>query len=55
MKQQAGDTSTRYRVGIAATGSTVAFTFLNPVKGLDLTSDEWNEVAVRAVQRATQV
>ena len=55
VKQQAGDTSARYRVGIAATGSTVAFTFLNPVKGLDLTSDEWNEVAVRAVQRATQV
>jgi hypothetical protein len=54
VRQKAGDTTTRYRVGIASVGTKVVFTFLNPVKGLDLTTDQWNLVAVRAAQRATQ-
>ncbi len=54
VEQKAGDTTTRYRVGIAATGDQAVFTFLNPTDGLDLSQDQWNEVAVRAVQRATQ-
>lgn len=55
VSQKAGDTTARYRVGIAAAGDQVAFTFLNPVGGLDMTTDQWNQVAVRAVQRATQI
>lgn len=54
VEQKTGDSTTRFRVGIAASGSTVAFTFLNPENGKDLTADQWNGVAVRAVQRATQ-
>ena len=52
--QKAGSTTTRFRVGIASSGDKVAFVFLNPQKGLDVTAADWNTVAVRAVQRATQ-
>ncbi|GAA3572054.1 hypothetical protein GCM10022197_30910 [Microlunatus spumicola] len=54
VEQKAGSTTTRFRVGIAASGDKVAFVFLNPQKGLDVDGDDWNTVAVRAVQRATQ-
>lgn len=54
VQQKAGSTTTRFRVGIASSGDTVAFVFLNPQKGLDVSGDDWNTVAVRAVQRATQ-
>ena len=54
VEQKAGSTTTRFRVGIAASGDKVAFVFLNPQKGLDVDADDWNVVAVRAVQRATQ-
>ena len=46
----------RYRVGIVSSGSKVAYTFLNPLDGgYDLTDAEWDDVAVRAGQRMTQV
>jgi hypothetical protein len=54
VEQKAGSTTTRFRVGIASSGDKVAFVFLNPQKGLDVDGDDWNTVAVRAVQRATQ-
>ncbi|GAB2588076.1 hypothetical protein [Microlunatus antarcticus] len=54
VEQKAGGTTTRFRVGIASSGDKVAFVFLNPQKGLDVDGDDWNTVAVRAVQRATQ-
>ncbi len=54
VEQKAGSTTTRFRVGIASSGTKVAFVFLNPQKGLDVDDGDWNTVAVRAVQRATQ-
>ncbi|MGI3784168.1 MAG: hypothetical protein ACRYG2_25695 [Janthinobacterium lividum] len=54
VEQKAGSTTTTFRVGIASSGDKVAFVFLNPQKGLDVDGDDWNVVAVRAVQRATQ-
>jgi hypothetical protein len=54
VEQKAGSTVTRFRVGIASSGDKVAFVFLNPQKGLDVDGDDWNTVAVRAAQRATQ-
>ena len=54
VEQKAGSTTTRFRVGIASSGDKVAFVFLNPQKGFDVAADDWNTVAVRAVQRATQ-
>ncbi len=54
VEQKAGSTTTTFRVGIASSGDKVAFVFLNPQKGLDVDRDDWNVVAVRAVQRATQ-
>lgn len=54
VEQKAGSTTTRFRVGIASSGTKVAFVFLNPQKGLDVASGDWNTVAVRAVQRMTQ-
>jgi hypothetical protein len=54
VEQKAGSTVTRFRVGIASSGDKVTFVFLNPQKGLDVDGDDWNVVAVRAVQRATQ-
>ena len=53
-RAEGGSTMTRFRVGIASSGDKVAFVFLNPQKGLDVTAADWNTVAVRAVQRATQ-
>jgi hypothetical protein len=54
VEQKAGSTVTRFRVGIASSGDKVAFVFLNPQKGLDVDSNDWNTVAVRAAQRAGQ-
>ncbi len=54
VEQKAGSTTTRFRVGIASSGTKVAFVFLNPQKGLDIGAQEWNTVAVRGVQRLTQ-
>lgn len=47
--------TTKYRVGIVTAGTKVVFLFLNPQDTLDLTSDQFDSVAVRAGQRTTQV
>ena len=54
VEQKAGSTTTRFRVGIASSGTKVAFVFLNPQRGLDVDGGAWNAVAIRAVQRQTQ-
>jgi hypothetical protein len=55
VSQKSGKTTTTYRVGVVAVGTTVIFTFLNPQRGLDLTEEQFDTVTVRAGQRATQV
>jgi hypothetical protein len=45
----------KYRVGIVAAGPKVIYTFLNPKGDYDITGDQWDTVAVRAGERATQV
>ncbi|MGI3786601.1 MAG: hypothetical protein ACRYG2_38135, partial [Janthinobacterium lividum] len=55
VEQKAGSTVTRFRVGIASSGDKVVFVFVNPQRGLDVDASDWNVVAVRAVQRATQL
>ena len=45
----------KYRVGIVATGSKVIYTFLNPKGEFDFTNEQWDAVALRAGERATQV
>jgi hypothetical protein len=47
---------TKFRVGIVSAGPKVVYTFLNPQQGgYDFTSRQWDTVAVRAGERATQV
>ncbi|MFT4166449.1 MAG: hypothetical protein QM650_14520 [Microlunatus sp.] len=54
--QKSSDSATtKYRVGIVTAGTKVVFLFLNPQDTLDLTSDQFDTVAVRAGQRTTQV
>ncbi len=55
VSQKATNGTARYRVGVAAVGRKVVFTFLNPQSGLDLTDDQFDGVTVRAAERATQV
>ena len=45
----------RYRVGVVSVGAKTVFTFLNPQPKLDLSDDQWDTVAVRAAQRASQL
>ena len=45
----------KYRVGIVSAGPKVIYTFLNPRDDYDFTDDQWDTVAVRAGERATQV
>lgn len=45
----------KYRVGIVAAGRKVAYTFLNPQDGLDVTDAQWRTVALRAGERTTQI
>ena len=45
----------KYRVGMVSAGSQVIYTFLNPRAEYDFTNHQWNTVAVRAGERATQV
>jgi hypothetical protein len=44
----------KYRVGIVAAGPKVIYTFLNPKSAYDVTGNQWDTVAVRAGERATQ-
>jgi hypothetical protein len=55
VSQRSTQGTARYRVGIVAAGPKVVYTFLNPRGDYDFTSDQWNTVAVRAGERATQV
>jgi hypothetical protein len=46
---------TEFRVGIVSAGPKVIYTFLNPQGDYDFTGRQWDTVAVRAGERATQV
>ena len=46
---------TKFRVGIVSAGPKVIYTFLNPQGDYDFSGAQWNTVAVRAGERATQV
>jgi hypothetical protein len=46
---------TKFRVGIVSAGPKVIYTFLNPQGDYDFNNGQWNTVAVRAGERATQV
>jgi hypothetical protein len=53
--QKSTDGWVKYRVGIVSAGSKVIYTFLNPSAEYDFRNHQWNTVAVRAGERATQV
>lgn len=53
--QKGTDGSSKFRVGIVRAGTQVAYTFANPQGDFDFTDDQWNAIAVRAGQRATQI
>lgn len=53
--QKSTQGTAKYRVGIVAAGSKVAYTFLNPRGDYDLSDRRWNTVAVRAGERVSQV
>ena len=55
VSQKTTEGTAKYRVGIVSAGAKTVFTFLNPQQELDLSDTEWNRVAVRAAERATQV
>jgi hypothetical protein len=55
VSQKTTDGTAKYRVGIVAAGSKVIYTFVNPKGDYDVTSDQWDTLAVRAGERATQV
>lgn len=55
VSQESTDGTAEYRVGIVSTGSKVLALFLNVQKNLDVTDAEWDAVAVRAGERASQV
>jgi hypothetical protein len=54
VQQKAGNATSSFRVGIAAAGPKVVFTFLNPQDKLDLSAAQFADVTGRAGQRATQ-
>ena len=55
VNQKSTQGTAKYRVGIVAAGSKVAYTFLNPRGDYDFSNHQWNTVAMRAGERATQV
>jgi hypothetical protein len=55
VRQKSTQGTVRYRVGIVSAGPKVIYTFLNPRGDYDFTNDQWDTVAVRAGERATQV
>jgi hypothetical protein len=55
VSQKSTDGVAKYRVGIVAAGPKVIYTFLNPKRDYDFTGPQWETVAVRAGERATQV
>ena len=52
--QKSTDGTAKYRVGIVSAGPKVIYTFLNPKSDYDVTGNQWDTVAVRAGERATQ-
>jgi hypothetical protein len=55
VSQKSTQGTAKYRVGIVSAGPKVIYTFLNPRGGYDFTNHQWDTVAVRGGQRATQV
>ena len=55
VEQKGTNGSDKFRVGIVQAGTKVAYTFANPKGDFDFTDSQWNTIAVRAGERATQV
>jgi hypothetical protein len=55
VRQKSTTGTATYRVGMVSVGNKAIYLFLNPLKNLDFTSDQFNDVVVRAGQRASQV
>ena len=55
VSQKSTQGTIKYRVGIVSAGPKVIYTFLNPRGDYDFTGSQWDTVAVRAGERATQV
>jgi hypothetical protein len=55
VNQKTTQGTAKYRVGVVAAGPKVIYTFLNPRDQYDFTHSQWDIVAVRAGERATQV
>ena len=55
VSQKSTQGTARYRVGIVSAGPKVIYTFLNPRGDYDFSNHQWDIVAVRGGQRATQV
>jgi len=55
VSQKSTQGTAKYRVGIVSAGPKVVYTFLNPRAEYDFTNHQWNVVAVRGGERATQV
>ena len=55
VSQKSTQGTAKYRVGIVSAGPKVIYTFLNPRGNYDFSSHQWDTVAVRGGQRATQV
>jgi hypothetical protein len=54
VSQKSIDGAHKYRVGIVSAGKKVVYTFLNPKEDYDFSGGQWDTVAVRAGERATQ-
>ena len=55
VSQKSIDGTHKYRVGIVAAGPEVIYTFLNPKEEYNFSGGQWDTVAVRAGERATQI
>jgi hypothetical protein len=55
VSQKATGRTNKYRIGAVAVGSKVVYSFLSPKGKYDLTDSQWDVVAVRAGERASQV
>jgi hypothetical protein len=55
VSQKSIDGTHKYRVGIVSAGRKVIYTFVNAKKDYDFSGGQWDTVAVRAGERATQI
>jgi hypothetical protein len=55
VSQKSTSRTNKYRIGAVAVGAKVVYTFLSPKGKYDLTDSQWDGVAVRAGERASQV